>query len=163
MKPIVPSPRISRRVLLSENFRISSSQKLSSEHFESRPWSCHSRCSFAFACQNLQSRARSLQLCVSAATRRICNRTLHYSLLLGWAKLCSKTWSVRRSVCRWVPDLISDASGGGLFTTGKGPSTSSTRSSKKSINRLRTPNISRSDMQNVLIAAYCRVVARKPG
>ena len=59
-----------------------------------------------------------------------------------------------------VPDLIGDASGGGLFTT-----ESLVNEINESINRLQiaNPNISWSDVQNVLVAAYCRVVARKPG
>ena len=63
----------------------------------------------------------------------------------------------------WVPDLIGDASGGGLFTTER--PVDLVNEINELINRLQisNPNISRSDMQNVLIAAYCRVVARKPG
>jgi hypothetical protein len=62
-----------------------------------------------------------------------------------------------------VPDLINDAFGGGLFTTENRVDLAN--EINESINRLQiaSPNISRSDMQNVLIAAYCRVVARKPG
>jgi hypothetical protein len=62
-----------------------------------------------------------------------------------------------------VPDLIGDASGGGLFTTES--RVDLVNEINESINQLQisNPNISRSDMQNVLIAAYCRVVARKPG
>jgi hypothetical protein len=63
----------------------------------------------------------------------------------------------------WVPDLIGDATGGGLFTTES--RVDLVNEINDSINRLQiiSPNISRSDVQNVLIAAYCRVVARKPG
>ncbi|MGB6396635.1 MAG: hypothetical protein WBF73_13235 [Bradyrhizobium sp.] len=63
----------------------------------------------------------------------------------------------------WVPDLIGDAAGGGLFTTES--RVDLVNEINDSINRLQiiSPNISRSDVQNVLIAAYCRVVARKPG
>jgi hypothetical protein len=62
-----------------------------------------------------------------------------------------------------VPDLIGDASGGGLFTTDSRIDLAN--EINESINRLQiaNPNISWSDTQNVLIAAYCRVVARKPG
>jgi hypothetical protein len=62
-----------------------------------------------------------------------------------------------------VPDLIGDATGGGLFTTDNRVDLAN--EINESINRLQTanPNISWSEVQNVLIAAYCRVVARKPG
>ncbi len=62
----------------------------------------------------------------------------------------------------WVPDLIGDAAGGGLFTTEN--RVDLVNEINDLINRLQTisPNISRSDVQNVLIAAYCRVVAREP-
>jgi hypothetical protein len=62
-----------------------------------------------------------------------------------------------------VPDLIGDASGGGLFTTDNRIDLAN--EINESINRLQiaNPNISWSDAQNVLIATYCRVVARKPG
>jgi hypothetical protein len=65
-----------------------------------------------------------------------------------------------------VPDLIGDASGGGLFTTeNRVDLANEINEINESINRLQiaSPNISWSDVQNVLIAAYCRVVARKPG
>jgi hypothetical protein len=63
----------------------------------------------------------------------------------------------------WVPDLIGDAAGGGLVTTKNAVDLAN--EINDSINRLQiaSPNVSRSDMQNVLIAAYCRVVARDPG
>jgi hypothetical protein len=62
-----------------------------------------------------------------------------------------------------IPDLIGDASGGVLFTTENRVDLAN--EINESINRLQiaSPNISWSDVQNVLIAAYCRVVARKPG
>ena len=62
-----------------------------------------------------------------------------------------------------VPDLIGDAKGGELFTTDN--RVDLLNEINESINRLQiaNPNISWSDTQNVLIAAYCRVVARKPG
>jgi hypothetical protein len=62
-----------------------------------------------------------------------------------------------------VPDLIGDATGGGFFTTDNRVDLAN--EINESINRLQiaNPNISWSDTQNVLIAAYCRVVARKLG
>ena len=58
-----------------------------------------------------------------------------------------------------VPDLIGDVSGGRLF------STENRVDLANAINRLQiaNSNISWSVAQNVLIAAYCRVVARKSG
>jgi hypothetical protein len=62
-----------------------------------------------------------------------------------------------------VPDLIGDASGGGLSATDNRVDLAN--EINESINRLQiaSPNISWTDVQNVLIASYCRVVARKPG
>jgi len=62
-----------------------------------------------------------------------------------------------------VPDLIGDATGSGLVTTENRVELAN--EINYSINRLQTshPNISSADMQNVLIAAYCRVVAHAPG
>jgi hypothetical protein len=62
-----------------------------------------------------------------------------------------------------VPDLVGDASGGGLFTTEN--SVDLANEINEQVNRLQiaSPGISWSEVQNVLIAAYCRVVARKPG
>src|SRR5262249_42088265 len=62
-----------------------------------------------------------------------------------------------------VPDLIGDVSADGLFTTENRVDLAN--EINELINRLQiaSPNISWSDVQNVLIAAYCRVVARKPG
>ena len=62
-----------------------------------------------------------------------------------------------------VPDLIGDASGGGLFVSENRIDLAN--EINEAINRLQiaNPNISWSDAQNVLIAAYCRVVARKGG
>jgi hypothetical protein len=62
-----------------------------------------------------------------------------------------------------VPDLIGDASGGGLFTTDNRADLAN--EINEAINHLQTarPNITWSDTQNVLIAAYCRVVTRTPG
>jgi hypothetical protein len=64
---------------------------------------------------------------------------------------------------RSVPDLIGDVSGGGLSTTDNRVDLAN--EINEAINRLQiaSPDISWSDTQNVLIAAYCRVVARKPG
>ena len=60
-----------------------------------------------------------------------------------------------------VPDLTGDASGGGLFVS-ENP-VDLANEINEAINRLQiaSPNISWSDVQNVLIAEYCRVVARK--
>jgi hypothetical protein len=62
-----------------------------------------------------------------------------------------------------VPDLIGDTTGGGLFTTDNRVDLAN--EINESVNKLQiaNPNISWSDVQNVLIAAYCRVVARKTG
>jgi len=62
-----------------------------------------------------------------------------------------------------VPDLIGDASGGRLFATESRVDLAN--EINESINRLQiaSPSISWTDVQNVLIAAYCRVVARKSG
>jgi hypothetical protein len=60
-----------------------------------------------------------------------------------------------------VPDLIGDASGGGLFTTENRVDLAN--EINETINRLQmaNPNVSWSNVQDVLVAAYCRVVARK--
>jgi hypothetical protein len=62
-----------------------------------------------------------------------------------------------------VPDLIGDATGAGLFTTDNRVDLAN--EINESVNRLQTasPNISWTNAQDILIAAYCRVVARKPG
>jgi len=62
-----------------------------------------------------------------------------------------------------VPDIIGDATGGGLFATEN--RIDLTNEINDTINRLQIsdPNISWSDVQNVLIAAYCRIVSRKAG
>jgi hypothetical protein len=64
---------------------------------------------------------------------------------------------------RSAPDLIGDASGGGLFTTDNRVDLAN--EINEAINKLQiaNPNISWSDAQNVLVAAYCRVVAREAG
>jgi hypothetical protein len=62
-----------------------------------------------------------------------------------------------------VPDYIGDASGGELFTTENRVDLAN--EINESINRLQisNPHISWTDVQNVLVAAYCRVVAHKAG
>jgi hypothetical protein len=62
-----------------------------------------------------------------------------------------------------VPDLMGDASGGGLFVTENRVDLAN--EINEAINRLQiaNPDISWTDSQNVLVAAYCRVVARKGG
>jgi hypothetical protein len=62
-----------------------------------------------------------------------------------------------------VPDLIGDATGSGLVTTGN--RVELVNEINYLINKLQisSPNASSTDIQNVLIAAYCRVVARAPG
>jgi hypothetical protein len=62
-----------------------------------------------------------------------------------------------------VPDLIGDTTGSGLVTTEN--RVELVNEINYLINKLQIndPNISSTDIQNVLIAAYCRVVARAPG
>jgi hypothetical protein len=62
-----------------------------------------------------------------------------------------------------VPDLIGDASGGGLFVSENRVDLAN--EINEAVNRLQlaNPNISWPDVQNVLVAAYCRVVARQGG
>ena len=62
-----------------------------------------------------------------------------------------------------VSDLIGDATGSGLVTTGN--RVELVNEVNYLINKLQLsdPNISSTDIQNVLIAAYCRVVSRAPG
>lgn len=62
-----------------------------------------------------------------------------------------------------VPDLIGDAAGAGLITSENRVDLANEING--AINRLQisNPNISWSDVQDVLIAAYCRVVARASG
>jgi hypothetical protein len=61
-----------------------------------------------------------------------------------------------------APDLIGAPSGGLLTTDNR---VELANEINDSANRLKitNPNNSSSDVQNVLIAAYCHVVARKPG
>jgi len=60
-------------------------------------------------------------------------------------------------------DLIGDISAGGLFVTDNRVDLAN--EINEAINRLQiaSPNISWSETQNVLVAAYCRVVAREGG
>src|SRR6516165_9993018 len=62
-----------------------------------------------------------------------------------------------------VFDLLGDASGGELFVTKNRVDLAN--EINEAINRLQiaSPNISWSNVQDVLVAAYCRVVARKSG
>jgi hypothetical protein len=62
-----------------------------------------------------------------------------------------------------VPNIIGDATGAGLVTTGN--SIDIANEINELINRLQTsgPNISSSEMQDILIAAYCRVVVNTSG
>jgi len=62
-----------------------------------------------------------------------------------------------------APNLIDDASGSGFFTTDNRVDLAN--EINEAINRLQlaNPNISWPDAQNVLVASYCRVVARKGG
>jgi hypothetical protein len=62
-----------------------------------------------------------------------------------------------------VPDLIGDTTGAGLATTASRAEL--VNEVNGAINRLQIadPNISWTDVQNALVAAYCRVVADAPG
>ncbi len=62
-----------------------------------------------------------------------------------------------------VPELMGDASGGGLFVTEN--RVDLVNEINDAVNRLQlaNPNISWPDVQNVLIASYCRVVAHESG
>jgi hypothetical protein len=62
-----------------------------------------------------------------------------------------------------VPDLMGNVSSGGLFVSENRVDLAN--EINESINRLQisNPNISWTDVQNVLVAAYCRVVARNAG
>jgi hypothetical protein len=62
-----------------------------------------------------------------------------------------------------VPDLIGDASGGGLFATESRVDLANEINESISRLQIASPNISWTEVQNVLVAAYCRVVARKGG
>jgi len=62
-----------------------------------------------------------------------------------------------------VPDLIGDATGGGLFATENRIELANEINDATNRLQISDPNISWSDVQNVLIAAYCRVVSCKAG
>jgi hypothetical protein len=61
-----------------------------------------------------------------------------------------------------VPDLIGDATGSGLVMTENRVDLVNEINYLINKIRLSDPNISSSDIQNVLIAAYCHVVSRAP-
>jgi hypothetical protein len=60
-----------------------------------------------------------------------------------------------------IPDLIG-AAGGGLFTTENRVDLANEINEAINTLQIASPNISWSEVQNVLIAAYCHVVARRP-
>jgi hypothetical protein len=62
-----------------------------------------------------------------------------------------------------VPDLIGDATGGGLFATENRIELANEINDATNRLQISDPNIAWSDVQNVLIAAYCRVVSRTAG
>src|SRR5215831_20471232 len=62
-----------------------------------------------------------------------------------------------------VPDLIGDATGGGLFATENRIELANEINDDTNRLQISDPNISWSDVQNVLIAAYCRVISGKAG
>jgi hypothetical protein len=62
-----------------------------------------------------------------------------------------------------VPDLIGDAKGGGLITTSNRVELANEINVLIYRLQISDPNIPWTDVQNVLIAAYCRVVAAAPG
>ena len=62
-----------------------------------------------------------------------------------------------------VPDLIGAATGGGLFTTENRAELANEINGTIARLQADNPNVPWSEVQNVLIAAYCRVVARKDG
>ena len=107
--------------------------------------------------------------CAPSATLLTCGR-VGFFLALFMLLCCSTSQSYAADTLECpeigsgsVPDLIGDATGGGLFTIDNRVDLAN--EINETINRLQiaSPNISWSDVQNVLIAAYCRVVARKPG
>src|SRR5690348_17723473 len=125
-------------------------------HRDSGPRPCYLG-RMAFACQDLYPRVRTLQ-------------RLGFVLALFTLLCCSTGQSYGADTLECpeigaasVPDLIGDASGGGLFVTENRVDLAN--EINESINRLQiaSPNIPSTDVQNVLIAAYCRVVAHKPG
>jgi hypothetical protein len=60
-----------------------------------------------------------------------------------------------------VPNIMGDASGGGLFVTENRVDLANEINETINSLQIANPNISWSDLQDVLVAAYCRVVARK--
>jgi hypothetical protein len=62
-----------------------------------------------------------------------------------------------------VPSLIGDATGGGLVTTDSRAELANEINGAVNQLQIGSPNIAWSDVQDVLIAAYCRVVGRAPG
>src|SRR5262245_34697014 len=109
-------------------------------------------------------RAPTAAFCTRRSTRLTLVVAL-LSLLCCWA---AQSYAAENLECPEigpgrVPDLIGDATGGGLFATEN--RIDLTNEINDAINRLQIsdPNISWSDVQNVLIAAYCRVVSRKEG
>jgi hypothetical protein len=96
------------------------------------------------------------------ATHRIWDRAFHPAGLLARDNLPADNLECPEIGPGRVPDLIGDATGSGLVTAENRVELAN--EINYSINRLQTshPNISSTDMQNVLIAAYCRVVAHAP-
>jgi hypothetical protein len=62
-----------------------------------------------------------------------------------------------------VPDLIGDTTGAGLFPSENFIDLANEINAAISALEISSPDISLSTVQDVLIAAYCRVVAREPG
>ena len=62
-----------------------------------------------------------------------------------------------------VPDLIGDATGAGLITSGNRSDLANEINVLIYRLQISNPNIPWTDVQNVLIAAYCRVVTTAPG
>ena len=106
--------------------------------------------------------------CAPTATLLTCGRVgLFLALFMLLCCSTSQSYAADTLECPEIgsgsaPNLIDDASGSGFFTTDNRVDLAN--EINESINRLQiaSPNISSSDTQNVLIAAYCRVVAREP-
>ena len=107
---------------------------------------------------------------LSPAAASLMHQRIGYLLLLLMLLCCStrQSYAVDTLECpeigaTSVPDIIGDASGAGLFVTENHVDLAN--EINEAINRLQiaNPNISWPDVQNVLVAAYCRVVARKGG
>ena len=99
----------------------------------------------------------------SARSHRICGRASLTPLLFAAQGYAAENLECPEIGPGRVPDLIGDATGGGLFASEN--RIELTNEINDAINRLQIsdPNISWSDVQDVLIAAYCRVVSRKAG